>query len=39
VLKLENEKGENIVGNRGETQAVDMDGVPGGLQPSADVKQ
>src|SRR5712691_7322880 len=39
VLQLENEKGENIVGNRGETQAVDMDGVPGGLQPSADVKQ
>ncbi len=38
VLKLENEKGENIVGDRGETKAVDMDGVPGGLQPSADGK-
>ena len=33
VMKLENEKGENIVGNRGEAKAVDLDGVPGGLQP------
>jgi hypothetical protein len=33
VMKIENEKGENIVGNRGETTAVDLDGVPGGLQP------
>lgn len=34
VMKLENEKGENIVGLRGEMKAVDMDGVPGGLQPT-----
>ena len=27
MLKIENEKGENIVGNRGETQAVDMDAI------------
>jgi hypothetical protein len=33
VMKLENEKGENIVGNRGEVTAVDLEGVPGGLQP------
>jgi hypothetical protein len=33
VMKLENEKGENIVGNRAEAKAVDLDGVPGGLQP------
>src|SRR5437868_8216262 len=35
VMKIENEKGENIVGERGNAQAVDMDGVPGGLQPSS----
>jgi Family of unknown function (DUF6152) len=33
VMKIENEKGENIVGLRGDLTAVDMDGVPGGLQP------
>ena len=33
VMKIENEKGENIVGERGNVEAVDMDGVPGGLQP------
>ena len=32
-MKIENEQGENIVGERGEMTAVDMDGVPGGLQP------
>ena len=34
VMKLENEQGENIVGTRSNATAVDMDGVPGGLQPS-----
>jgi hypothetical protein len=34
VMKLENEKGENIVGLRGEMKAVDMEGVAGGLQPT-----
>jgi len=34
VMKIENEKGENIVGERGDVTAVDKDGVPGGLQPS-----
>jgi hypothetical protein len=38
VMKIENEKGENVVGDRGETKAVDLDGVPGGLQPSGDSK-
>ena len=33
-MKLENEKGENIVGNRDDVKAVDLDGVPGGLQPT-----
>lgn len=33
VMKIENEQGENIVGERGELNAVDRDGVPGGLQP------
>lgn len=33
VMKIENEKGENIVGNRSNVTAVDMDGVPGGMQP------
>jgi hypothetical protein len=33
VMKIENEKGENIVGERANATAVDMDGVPGGLQP------
>ena len=33
VMKIENEKGESIVGERSNATAVDMDGVPGGLQP------
>jgi hypothetical protein len=32
-MKLENEKGENIVGVRASVNSIDMDGVPGGLQP------
>jgi len=36
VMKIENEQGENIVGERGEMTAVDKDGVPGGLQPAKD---
>jgi hypothetical protein len=36
VMKLENEKGENIVGLRESlTSGMDLDGVAGGLQPSA----
>jgi hypothetical protein len=38
VMKIENEKGENIVGERAEAKAVDMDGVPGGLQPTGEDK-
>ena len=34
VMKIENEKGENIVGVRGNMTAVDKEGVPLGLQPS-----
>ncbi|HLK47782.1 MAG TPA: DUF6152 family protein [Bryobacteraceae bacterium] len=34
IMKLENEQGENIVGTRTNATGVDMDGVPGGLQPS-----
>jgi hypothetical protein len=37
-MKIENEKGENVVGERGEMKGVDMDGVPGGLQPTGDAK-
>jgi Family of unknown function (DUF6152) len=33
VMKIENEMGENVVGVRGSLNAVDMEGVPGGLQP------
>ena len=33
VMKIENEKGENVVGERGNATAVDMEGIPGGLQP------
>jgi hypothetical protein len=33
VMKIENEKGENVVGERGDLTGVDLDGVPGGLQP------
>lgn len=36
VMKIENEKGENLVGERTEITAVDMDGVPGGYQPKGD---
>ena len=39
VMKIENEKGENIVGERGNLTGVDMDGVPRGLQPSAEDKK
>jgi hypothetical protein len=38
VMKIENEKGESIVGDRPGVKAVDLDGVPGGLQPSGDRK-
>ena len=38
VMKIENEKGENIVGDRGEAKAVDLEGVPGGLQPTGEKK-
>lgn len=39
VLKIEDEKGENIVGEPPPNiKAVDMDGVPGGLQPTGDEK-
>ena len=34
VMKIENEQGENIVGTRTNATGVDMDGVPGGLQPT-----
>ena len=39
VMKIENEQGENIVGERSNATAVDMDGVPGGLQPTGDDKK
>lgn len=39
IMKIENEKGENIVGQRGDLTAVDMDGIPGGLQPSSNRKE
>jgi hypothetical protein len=35
-MKIENEQGENIVGERSNVTAVDKDGVPGGLQPTAE---
>jgi hypothetical protein len=38
VMKIENDKGENIVGDRGDVKAVDLDGVPGGLQPTGEKK-
>jgi hypothetical protein len=39
VMKIENEKGENIVGDRAGVKAVaDLDGVPGGMQPSGEQK-
>ena len=34
IMKIENESGEQIVGERSNATAVDMDGVPGGLQPA-----
>ena len=36
VMKLENEKGENIVGLRDALKAVEKEGIPGGLQPTAE---
>ncbi len=39
VMKIENEKGENVVGERANATAVDMDGVPGGLQPTGEDKK
>ena len=38
VMKIENAQGENIVGDRADAKAVDLDGVPGGLQPSGEKK-
>jgi hypothetical protein len=39
VMKIENEKGETIVGDRAGVKAVaDLDGVPNGLQPKGDKK-
>jgi len=38
VMKIENAQGENIVGDRSDVKAVDLDGVPGGLQPSGEKK-
>jgi Family of unknown function (DUF6152) len=41
VMRLENEKGEEVLvglGGRGAPDAVDLDGVPGGLQPSAQTR-
>ena len=43
VQRIENEKGEEILGGIGGAgrvpMAVDMDGVPMGLQPSEEVKR
>ena len=39
VMKIENEKGENIVGERANMTGVEMEGVPGGLQPSPEDKK
>jgi hypothetical protein len=36
VMKIEDEDGSEIGGGRGEMRAVDLDGVPGGLQPTED---
>jgi len=38
ILMMENEKGEIIVSERTKVNAVDLDGVPGGYQPSGDDK-
>ena len=39
VMKIENEKGENIVGERADLTGVDRDGVPGGSQPTGEDKK
>lgn len=36
VMKIEDENGMEIAGARGEREAVDLDGVPGGMQPEGD---
>jgi Family of unknown function (DUF6152) len=36
VMKIEDEDGNEIAGGRGKLEAIDLDGVPGGLQPSGD---
>jgi len=33
VMKIEDESGEEIAGARGDREAIDLDGVPGGMQP------
>jgi len=38
VMKIENEQGESIVGDRSDVTGVDKDGVPGGMQPSGKQK-
>ncbi len=38
VMKIENERGESIVGDRADVKAVDLDGVPNGLQPTGEKK-
>ena len=38
VMKIENAQGENIVGDRADVKAVDLDGVSGGLQPTGEKK-
>ena len=38
VMKIENAQGENIVGDRADVKAVDLEGVPGGLQPTGEKK-
>jgi len=36
VMILEDENGDEVAGTRGKREAVDLDGVPGGLQPTGD---
>jgi hypothetical protein len=36
VMRIENESGESIAGGFGGPGAIDLDGVPGGLQPDGD---
>ena len=38
VMKIENDQGENIVGDRSDVKAVDLEGVPNGLQPTGEKK-